>query len=367
MTTAVGLNRQTLSTLVDWEAPLLVSTFVPVDFSRPQPTEPTFRALRRLAQIGSARLVAEFGLAPAAASSLVAPMLDESILDGVPATSRGLAVFLSADREMHFGLPITVGPAIEIGDRLDILRLLPAVVDDVDFFALTIAKKGARLFRGSRFEFEVVAVPDMPDSMEDALWYIRREPIRNRQVSGVSHGAGGGEDLRKDDLRQYIHLIDKALTPVLRGVDAPLVVIGVEYEASMFINNTHYRHTVDVPVQGSPESMPTAELHRRALAFVESRAHATTDAVKRLDELAGTGKTATDPIELVTASQNGLVSELLVARSVVADDDARPLRADERPPLVTTVNECLRHRATIHIVDDHFLPNDVRIAAILRY
>lgn len=367
MTTVVGLNHQTLSTLVDWEAPLLISAFVPVDFSRPQPTEPTFRALRRLAQISTARLGDEFGLSPSAATSFVAPLLNEAILDGVPETSRGLAVFLSADREVHFGLPITVGPAVEIGDRLDVLRLLPAVVDDVDFYALTIAKKGPRLYRGSRFEFEPVDVPDMPDSLDEALWYIRREPIRNRQVTGMSRGPSGGEELRKDDLRQYIHLIDKAITPVLGGVDAPLVVIGVEYEASMFINHTHYRHTIDIPVQGSPESMSTSELHRRAWDLVESRSQAATDAVKQLDELAGTGKTATDPAELATASQNGLVSELLVAHSVLGDDDARPLGTEERPSLVAAVNECLRHRAKIHIVDDHFLPNDVRIAAVLRY
>lgn len=367
MTTAVGLNHQTLSTLVDWEAPLLVSTFVPVDFSRPQPTEQILRALRRLAQIATARLADEFGLGQAAAASFVAPLLNESVIDDIPETSRGLAVFISADRSMHFSLPITVGPAVEIGDRADVLRLLPAVVDDVDFYALTIGKKGARLFRGSRFEFETVAVPDMPDSIDEALWYIRREPIRNRQVSGVSHGASGGEELRKDDVRQYIHLIDKAITPVLSGMDAPLVVIGVEYEASMFINNTHYRHTIDVAVQGSPESMPATELHRRAWEFVEARSQGATEAVKRLDELAGTGKTATDPTELVTASQNGLVGELLVARSVVGDDDARSVPAEERPPLVAAVNECLRHRATIHLVDDHFLPSDVRIAAVLRY
>ena len=367
MTTAVGLNHQTLSTLVDWVAPPLVSTFVPVDFSRPQPTDPVFKVLRRTAQIVTARLTDEYGLGQAAAATFTAPLLDESIIDDVPRTSRGLAVFVSSDRAMHVALPITVGPAVEIGDRLDVLRLLPAIVDDIEFYALTISKKGAQLHRGSRFDFEIVPVPDMPDSIDEALWYIRREPIRNRQGSGVLHGAGGGEDLRKDDVRQYIHLIDKAITPVLRGVEAPLVVIGVEYEAAMFINHTHYRHTVDVAVQGSPESMSAAELHRRSWEFVASRSQAATDAVERLDQLAGTGKTATDLTELVAASQDGSVGELLVARSATVDDEVPQMPAEQRRCVVTAVNECLRHRASIHIVDDQLLPDDVRIAAVLRY
>jgi len=39
MTTAVGLSHHTMSTLVQWEAPLFVSAFVPSDFSRTQPAE----------------------------------------------------------------------------------------------------------------------------------------------------------------------------------------------------------------------------------------------------------------------------------------------------------------------------------------
>ena len=62
MTTDVGLSYSTLSTLVDWEAPLVVSAFVPSDFSRPQPTEPIKKALRRLAQVAAVNLTDQFGL-----------------------------------------------------------------------------------------------------------------------------------------------------------------------------------------------------------------------------------------------------------------------------------------------------------------
>jgi hypothetical protein len=367
MTTVVGLSNHTLSTLVEWKAPLFVSAFVPSDFSRPQPTGQIKKALRRLAQITSTKLTVDHGLGHGSAAAFVAPLLDESILDDVPVASRGLAVFLSADTSMKLALPVAVGPAVEIGDGPDLLRLLPAVVGDVDFFSLTIGKKGPQLFRGRRFAFEPVDVPDMPRSIDDALWYIRREPVRNRDGAGVLHGSGGGEDLRKDDVHQYLHLIDKAITPILGGGESPLVIIGVEYEAAMFINSTHYRHTFGIPVLGSPEGMPIDELHERSWELVKSHDTSAAEAVSRLHQLAGTGKTAADPNDLIAAGESGSVRDLLVARSVVDDTGVLPMSAADRRTVVAVVNDCLRQRATIHIVDDADVLGDLRIAAILRY
>lgn len=368
MTIVAGLNQETLCTLVGWEVPLVVSAFVPVDFSRPQAAESLTKALRHAAQTAVARLTEQHDVEPAAAAEWVAPLSAELLLDDVPRSARGLAVFLSPGREFHLALPLSVGPAVEVGEGVDLLRLLPALVDDIEFFALTIDKKGAQLFRGSRFDFTVVPVPDMPGSIEDALWYIRREPVLNRHGSGVLHGAGGGQDLRKDDVRQYIHLIDKAITPVLNGAEAPLVVVGVEYEAAMFINHTHYRHTVDIAISGSPESMSAEELHQRSWDYVQSQAHlSAADALERLHQLDGTGKTATGPDEVVAASHDGSVSDLLVARSATDADETPPTSVAGRQSIVAAVNEGFRHRARIHVVDDDSLPGSIRVAAVLRY
>ncbi len=366
MTTVVGLNHKTLCSLVDWEAPVLVSAFVPVDFSRPHASVALTKALRHAAQTATTKLTQQHDVERGAAAEWVAPLVAETMLENVSSSTRGLAVFLSSERVVHLALPVEVGPAVEVGAGVDLLRLLPAFVDDVEFFALTIDKKGARLFSGSRFEFHSVPVLEMPGSIDEALWYIRREPVLNRQSSGILHGAGGGQDLRKDDVRQYIHLIDKAITPALHGAQAPLVVFGVEYEAAMFINHTHYRHTVDIAVSGNPESMSNDELHQRSWEFVQSQVQSAGDALERLRRLDGTGKTATDPHEVVAASKNGSVSDLLVARSLTNAGEIRSPAA-ARSTVVTAVNESLRHRACIHVVDDDALPGGAPLAAVLRY
>ncbi len=365
MITATGFNFNTLRELAGWEAPVLLSVFVPIDFSQPQGADSVIRALRLAAKDASTRLTNEHAVSPDDTAALVAPLLDDMLVDHLPHTARGLAIFLSPERVVQLVLPIEVGPAVEIGDRADLLRLLPTIIDDQVYFTLTIGKKGAQLFRGSRFEFHPVAVPEMPGSIDDALWYIRRESVMVRNGAGALHGAGGGEDLRKDDVRQYIHLIDKAITPVLNGAEAPLVVVGVEYEAAMFINQTHYRNTADVAIVGSPEAMSTDELHRRSWEFVHALPPASAGALERLRELVGTGKTATDPDEVVAAGRAGSVGELLVARSETHAGETAP--TGDRTAVVAAVNDGLRRRARIHLVGDDTLPGGVRFAAVLRY
>jgi hypothetical protein len=183
----------------------------------------------------------------------------------------------------------------------------------------------------------------------------------------VLHGSGGGEDLRKDDVRQYLHMIDKAITPTLGGGEAPLVIISVEYEAAMFINNTHYRHAFGIPILGSPEGMPVAELHQRSWELVESRNTSAAEAVSRFHRLAGTGQTATDSDDLIAAGESGSIRELLVARSAVDGAGTVPMSTADRRTVVAVVNECVRHRASIHLVDDADVSGDLGIAAVLRY
>ena len=356
MTTIAGLSNEILGTLAGWEAPLIVSAFVPVDFSKPQALETLSKALSHLEQATRNALAGRDDLDAAATSALVDHLVPPTLLDDMPRSARGLALFASLDRSVHVALPIEAGPSVDVGDRVDLLRLLPALVGDVDYFALTIDKKGAQLFRGSRFGFEPVPVPEMPGSIDEALWYVRREP-----------GLTATEDLRKDDVRQYIHMIDKAITPVLNGSAAHLVVIGVEYEAAMFINHTHYRHTGDIAITGSPEAMSAQELHRRSWDFVQSRARAAGEALERLHELAGTGKTATDPDEIVVAGRDGAVGELLLARSVTDAGETPPAIRAARPIVATAADEALLHRAIIHVVDDDALPVGTTVAAVLRY
>ena len=162
------------------------------------------------------------------------------------------------------------------------------MVDDVDFFALTIGKKGSQLYRGRRFEFEPVDVPAMP------------------LPAHLRHPRSGQP--RKHARRR-----------------------------------------------GARSIMGARQVARRA-------GHRS-----RLHQLAGTGKTIADRDDLTTAGKNGSIRDLLVARSAIDDTVVPPMSAADRRTVVAVVTESLRHKATIHIVDEAAIAGDLRIAAVLRY
>ena len=158
----------------------------------------------------------------------------------------------------------------------DTLRLLPHLSVGPDYFVLAISQNHARVFRANRLSIEPFEVKDLPKSLEDALWYVHREPTMERHGSGAGHMSGGGQQYHKNDIHQYLHQVDKALGVALAGSHAPLVVMGVGYEASMFINESHYRHVVHTPVSGNPDQVDLLTIHARTWAVVSEqigRAH----------------------------------------------------------------------------------------------
>jgi uncharacterized membrane protein len=78
-----------------------------------------------------------------------------------------------------------------------------------------------------------------------------------------------------------------------------------------------------------------------------------------------TSNAATLRREIASASEQGIVQNLLLAQS--ATSTVSPLTPHDRKAVVTAVNECLLHRADVHVVDDILLPSGTHIAAILRY
>jgi hypothetical protein len=358
-------NVTTLYELAAWIEQPVVTVFIPLDFGQPKPQVVIERALRQAAQAALARLVTEHGMDRIRAEAFATRLIDDHLLDDIPTAARGLAVFLSQARKECLALPVDVGAGVRIGERPDLLRLLPAFIEDTEYFCLLLDKKGAHLFRCSHFTFEPVSVPTMPGSIDEALWYIRREPILSRNGNGMVYSSGGGQDLRKDDVRHFLHLVDQAVASALNGLDLPLVVVGVEYETAMFLNSTKYRHVVTTPVLGSPDTIARKELHRRSWELASRHVHDAQHVVAQLGALAGTGKTSSDPESVAVAAAEGAVAQLVVRRSVT--DASFGESARDHRLVVAALNETLRHQGTVHVVDDADIPAGAPLAAIFRF
>src|SRR3712207_1024866 len=133
----------------------------------------------------------------------------------------------------------------------------------------------------------------------------------------VFHGVGRDSDERKTRALQHFRGIDRALRQVFEGGDqAPLVLAGVRYLQALYRAVNTYPHLLEHGIDGNPELMDREELHRRARALAEPQMRrGASDAIKRYHDLRGTGRTVSDPEEVLRAAAEGQVETLLVNES----------------------------------------------------
>lgn len=355
-------TRTALREFSTWDTAPVVSIFLPQDPNRPDLDALQLKAAVQWAQES---LVNDHGQSAAAAAAILAP-LGEAINEA-PTPGHGVAWFAAPDRCTQVNVPGNQETAIEIGGSPDTLRLLPYLSTGPDYYVLAVSQNHARVFKANRLSIEPFDVKDLPKSLDDALWYVQREATMERHGSGAAHASGGGQQYRKNDIHQYLHYIDKALGVALAGSHAPLVVMGVGYEASMFINESHYRHVVHTAVNGNPDALDLATIHERTWAVVSAHDAPAQAAAARARQFAGTGKAVTDLAEIASAAASGAVDQIVVARSLTNGGERRGALDATRAQLSAALNTAMSNGAAAHVVDDAELPAGAVAAAVLRY
>ncbi len=215
----------------------------------------------------------------------------------------GFGLFLSKTKSVSIRLPIAPEPLVMIGDRFDLLPILQMVSPDYEFHLLALSRNELAVYLGSRYGFEKLDVPDLPDSLEDALWYERHQNI---QISA------------KDELKEYFDrfslVLDRILMPALGPDGLPLILAGVEREVSSFREASQHPNILPEMLIGNPFELPLSSLHMRAWNIVRTEREAAEEAilVNRFEELAETTRRSTDESEIFDAANDGRVDVLLL-------------------------------------------------------
>jgi Bacterial archaeo-eukaryotic release factor family 7 len=276
------------------------------------------------------------------------------------------------------GLPETAA----VGPRFHVLPLLPWLAGDGRFYVLALSQNAVRLLRGTRHGHRQVDLRGAPADKEEALRAHDRDEVLSFHTHGrgagaweaVFHGQGVGIDDAKDEITAYFRRIDRALHPLLKDEKAPLVLATVVSLMPLYRAANSYAHLAEPGLAGNPDRQSDAELHARAWPLVEAGFRRARDrAVSRFHALAGTGRTATDPAEVVAAAVAGRVEELFAAAG--AELWGRPdpaggppeLHPGERPgdeELVNFAAVCaLRHGRTVHVLPPADMPGGAVLAA----
>jgi hypothetical protein len=314
--------------------------------------------------------LAEHGLNPKQIREFLDPL---SHIDGDSwgADFGTLVVFRASKAFRCFRVREQLKDTSVVADRFQVLPLLRALQGErKQFYVLALSQKHVRLLRCTNHSSDEVALgPNVPTSVEQ--WLNTRSPAaspdRNTAHESETGSTAGtfnsvhDRDNLDPHIGNFFHRIDEAVSDVLRGEMAPLVLAGVEYETAMYRELNSYPHLAEGHVHGSAESLKGGELHKRALevahhAFEEPMRKA----LQMYEKLGGSERVASKPADIAKAAREGRVAHLFLA------EGARDASFEE-DFLNVAVLQTIAHAGEVWVTAPDKVPGQKAAAALLRF
>lgn len=151
-----------------------------------------------------------------------------------------------------FELPVEPVEQRYLGERFYIKPLVPVANRNIEFYILVLDIKGIGLYKSDLFRMEKLDVQEfIPSRIEEALGFDYKEKVLQYRAGqegaghGMFHGQQVGEELKKKEVEQFLHYIDRGLLEVIHDRSIPLVVSAVDYLFHEFRHITGYPNLVD--------------------------------------------------------------------------------------------------------------------------
>jgi hypothetical protein len=283
----------------------------------------------------------------------------------------GLAVLATVGKMRMFRLPDRPKQLAEVADRFHLTPLIRAMTSPHDVFVLALAEESVRLVHAFvNFPPERLQVPDLPSNAEEATrrpsFHVRAPRRRLQNLEG-----------EKVLLHQYVRKVEHAISSVLAGRNAPLVLAAEEPLASMFRSvNTHPR-LADEMIEGNPGLTTDAELEDAAIPILDRLYSRELKAVIALYDELKPRRATTDVSYAAHAATAGAVEQLLVdldavIPGLVSDiDGSVTYSASDDAETYSVVDEVARRAlytgARVMGARKEELPDRAPLTAILRY
>ncbi|MCA2218901.1 baeRF3 domain-containing protein [Jidongwangia harbinensis] len=368
------LNAHDLTALSDQRGGFRVSVFLPTHRAGRQTERNAIRLKNLLRQAEQALI--DDGLSAAATDQMIEP--GRRLLDRARSWERlsdGLAVFLDPSGIQHFRVPLRLPELTAVGDRFLTRPLLPLLSTGGHFYVLALSQDEIKLFRGSRYGLDEVAV----DGLALAVWLTmprRRTPVHafvaDRGGTGGRAVFHGIEDDTTPLVLQHFRRVDRALREVLQADAAPLVLAGVRSTQALYRQVNTYAALMGDGVDGNPWDLGPEQLHRHAWPLVEPvLCGEETIAAGAYKQLRGTGRTCTDTVAVGAAAREGRVETLFVRTDAPGTGKRTVIRLHEHTGEVDHLDDAaistLRHSGTVYAVPRDRMPDTSPMAATLRY
>lgn len=219
--------------------------------------------------------------------------------------AEGLAVFATPDRLETYRTPITFAREIEVSDRFHLKPMLPLLTQNQAAFVLELAQNRVRLWKLTAGDIREVHVPHMPKDIFDAMF---ERGMDNKEVLRMENAPD-----KKVRQRQFARMVERAVRPVLRSANLPLVLAGVETLVSYYRETNTHPDTLETTIGGNQEETNPDDLAARARALVAERGQGrAADIISRIAARRSEGLSSTDLAEIARAADEGRIDTLLV-------------------------------------------------------
>lgn len=218
-----------------------------------------------------------------------------------------LVVFATPDRVRSYRLPNELSSEVFVGDRFRIVPLLRTSSFPQTAYVLALSQNRVRLIDVSPDHAAApVELPELPEGIADALGVADPATDAPRQRL---HGPEG----HTARLTQYARAVDRAIAPVVRSNDRPLILAAAQPMQGVFAAICTSPQLLPSHIEGNPDERSEAELDAAARVILDERYRAEVAGLgERFENLRSAGRAITDLSDLGRAAVAGAIEQLIV-------------------------------------------------------
>ncbi|QDT17117.1 baeRF7 domain-containing protein [Alienimonas californiensis] len=321
--------------------------------------------------------------------------------------AEGLALFLTPPPEESaktdgqlrtFRLSHAVPERVALGDRFEVLPLVPLVSGEGRFFVLAVSQNHVRLLEGTRAVVLERNPEALPQNLREALNIDEYQSYlgwRSNKASGVGgdvggqanfhgHGAANQSTVKQQELTEYFRRIGAGLEeffrdptppthssePVPPGTfNPPVVFAGVDYLFPMLKEAWNYPNLLSDAIHGNVDALPANELHAKAWPLAEAFFQAPADRERTAYSEKDPALKSDDLSTILEAARSGRVETLFVAEGERAADPEPPRSLDPAAVNLLSVaaGDVVANSGRVFVLPRKRMPGDSMIAATFRY
>jgi hypothetical protein len=233
----------------------------------------------------------------------------------------GLAVFFNRDILKTFSLPISFEPFFYLSHEFYLKPLIPLFNETYDFFLLALNLKDVKLYRGDHQGLKEVELEEpLPKRIEEVVGADYEQKVlayhgqRSGHAEAIYHGHGEGKDDKREEVLAYFRAIDKAIAPVLKNEQIPLLVAALDHQFALYQKVNSYSNLLSEHLSGNPKARLSNGLFKEAFQLLRSKGieKVREEKADLYHQFHYTGRTSTELKDAIPAALGGRVDTLFL-------------------------------------------------------